>query len=135
MKLIAAVIVVIAAVYLAQLYIPYQASDDPTPSEIHFWMSSTLRVTPNAFKVYYPKVGVGYNTNADLIVRATSVLDELKLAEPAKPTVPEAVTSLEDFAELVTRFMRDGSAVERAIINFEVCNAIVAAARRVEGMK
>lgn len=133
MKLILSSLTLVAAVILAtRFYLPIPHTDARV-ALTYERMLNVLASTPNSATILYDRVSIGYNTNSDLLVDATAVMEQLNL-KPGVAKAHEKLTSLSDFAELVTYFMSDGSAVERVIVDTNACKTIVAAARQVKGM-
>ena len=135
MKIVVSLFIVAVAIVFSQLYIVPVGELSPETNLLRQY-ASFLDSSPQNRVVHWKRVAVGYNTNTDLVADAVSVLNILGHAQP--PTVPSACSSIEkmdDFTALVSYFMAQGSAVERVIVNVELCETIVQAAQKAQGMQ
>lgn len=133
MKTVIALIVLLIAVLFMQVYMPNRTQEPPSVASLFRQMMSIVEASPGGSRVHYHNVAIGYNTNADLVVDAVPVLRALQVESPPRGVVHESVSSIQDLAELLAHFMIDGSAVERTIIDDDICHTIVKASRGVVG--
>lgn len=134
MRLAWSIFVVLAAVYAAREFFPWDSNE--TRESLFLQTSLSLLNHPESNVIRFKEVAVGYNTNADLVADAVSVLKKLGHANPPRKEdrVPvDKVQHLSDFTSLVSYFMTQGSAAERIIVDKEVCGTIVTAARDIGG--
>lgn len=133
MRRLLALLALLIAVIIMQIYVPHEPSEAPTTASLFAAMLDYVDSAPGGSQVHYDKVAIGYNTNSDLVVDAIPVMNQLGVSNPPSGNVHDSISTPADLAELVAHFMASGSAVERVITNYEACKAIVGAARSIPG--
>lgn len=134
MRLAWSIVVVLAAVFAARQFLPWDSSE--TRESLFLQTSLSLLDHAESNAIRFHDVAVGYNTNADLVADAVSVLKKLGHDKPPRKEdrVPvDKVSQLSDFTSLVSYFMTQGSAAERIIVDRQVCGTIATAARDIGG--
>eukprot|EP00026_Physarum_polycephalum_P008463 Phypoly_transcript_08549.p1 GENE.Phypoly_transcript_08549~~Phypoly_transcript_08549.p1 ORF type:complete len:475 (+),score=54.57 Phypoly_transcript_08549:67-1491(+) len=78
-----------------------------------------------------PRVAIGYNANLDLVVNALEVLNKLNI-KPAGAESHTQISSLSDFQETFSYYLRTGSAAERVVSTSSLFKEITDAAASLE---
>jgi ADP-dependent glucokinase len=95
-----------------------------------------LQAAQGGVAVRLQRVAVGYNSNADLIVRrATALYELLHLSPQSSSSDHELIKSRQDLADVASHFFAKGAAAERFVVDDAFFDEIVAAARRTDGVE
>jgi ADP-dependent glucokinase len=133
MKLIAVIGIVVAAVLLGPMFFPAVEVEEANSKEAVLFaaMKELVSTDPERASCLYKSVAVGYNTNTDLVTSAVAVVKALGYEKPIEIGKPsDSISSLSDFVSLIGYFMREGSAVERVIVDYDLCKTIVDTSRQ-----